>query len=394
MFDHLIDKIHCTGCFACMSICPIQCITMEADSEGFFYPLINQNNCINCGLCQSVCPALQEPSSGRMPLAFAAYNKNENIRIHSSSGGLFTAFAEQVIDQGGIVFGASFDSNFHVTHCYAKTHQELERFRGSKYVQSNIGNTYRQAKDFLDQGNMVYFSGTPCQISGLKSFLKKEYDNLICQDLICHGVPSPKVWEKYIKLRENFAESPVDKIFFRDKTAGWKKFSLFMKFQNGKEYRNILNHDYFLQTFLNNIDLRPSCYQCMFRTWPRQSDLTLADFWGIEKILPNLNDNKGISLLLVHTEKGRKLLEESANGLFLKKVHFNQLSLINPLGHKQIRMSPKRKRFFARLDSWSFDKLIKRYGSPSLVQKIKNYFKAILKVMGLYDGVKKLIKRS
>lgn len=391
--DMLAEKEHCTGCSACASICPKSCITMVPDKEGFWYPGIDLKSCINCGLCEKVCPILHRGEPAREPpLAYAAFHRDEMIRMESSSGGVFIAFAEKVIGRGGVVFGARFDDSFHVVHGMAETRQELEAFRGSKYVQSEIGNTYKQAKDFLDQSRLVYFSGTPCQIGGLKAFLGKEYENLICQDLICHGVPSPKVWEKYVAFREAEAGAPVRAISFRDKTKGWKRFSLSVRFQNGREYRELLDRDSYQQAFLNNVDLRPSCYKCAFKSLRRQSDVTLADFWGVETIFPELCDDKGVSLLLVHSEKGCHLLQGcssgAAGGLFLKEFDSGRVPALNSAVCRSARPNPKRGRFFEHLGMQDFDAFMKWYGSKTGGQRLKEFLKSALRQLGLFDLAK------
>ena len=219
----IINKINCTGCHACFSVCPQRCISMNMDEEGFVYPKVNLNNCIQCRSCIDVCPIVNRPILSNKPTAYACINKDDVIRLESSSGGVFTLVAEQIVENDGVVFGVGFDENFNVIHHYVENKEGLGRFRGSKYVQSKIGDTFKQAKDLLEQGRKVLFTGTPCQISGLNSYLGKDYDNLFCMDNICHGVPSPKVWENYVSFREDKACSQTKKIAFRCKDEGWKR---------------------------------------------------------------------------------------------------------------------------------------------------------------------------
>lgn len=214
----LTDKSQCCGCEACRNVCPKQCITLKEDKEGFLYPEINVTTCIKCGLCERVCPMLLQSNKERMPVAvYAAKHKDDNIRLVSSSGGAFTFLAEKVIEQGGVVFGARFDENWQVVHDYVETKSELSLFRGSKYVQSRIGNSYQQVQQFLKSGRLVLFTGTSCQILGLKLFLRKQYDNLLAIDVICHGVPSPKVWKKYLNEVAFGHCSQITDISFRNK---------------------------------------------------------------------------------------------------------------------------------------------------------------------------------
>lgn len=391
------ENLNCSGCHACYNACPKHCITMKSDNEGFWYPQMEQANCINCGLCERVCPILHKITVNRAPQAYAAYLGDEKTRMESSSGGIFTALAEDVSKQGGVVFGACFDKNFDVVHDYAETIQELEKFRGSKYVQSKIGDTYRQAKDFLETGRPVLFSGTPCQIGGLKSYLGKEYNNLICQDLICHGVPSPKVWQKYVAFREAEAGVPARRIAFRSKDEGWKRYSVSFEFKNDTEYRETLDRDLYMRAFLHNVCLRPSCYHCAFKTLHRQSDITLADFWGIERIVPEMFDDKGTSLVLVNTPKGQTLFERIAAKAVVKKVDWQQISGLNPAAYQSAIPSPYRQAFFEKLDDQGFEELIKKYGidpiSTRIRRKIINRIKKALKAVGLFDTVNKLRDR-
>ena len=387
--EYLMNKKNCTGCSACASTCPKQCITMVTDSEGFWYPKIDQLKCIDCSYCQKICPVLNQVVSHSVPHAFAAFCKDETIRKCSSSGGVFSILAKRVIDNGGIVFGACFDKHFSVEHGFTETKEKLDLFRGSKYVQSKINNAYLQAKTFLEHGRLVYFSGTPCQIGGLKAFLRKDYNNLICQDLICHGVPSPKAWKEYIAFREHVAGTSVKSVNFRDKRDGWQKYSVSIRFQNGQEYHEPLDNDSYLKVFLNNIDLRPSCYHCPFKGLSRESDITLADFWGIEKIFPKLCDNKGVSLLLVHTEKGRSLLKETANSLFLKPFDCSIVSVLNPSVCQSAPLNKNRNNFFKYLRKKDFDDLAKQYASKSKKFNVLVFLKSILRLLGLYRPAKK-----
>ena len=236
----IIDKKNCCGCSACAQICPRKCILMQEDDEGFLYPKVDKKSCIDCHLCERVCPVLNQSKPKKPLKVYASINKDENIRLCSSSGGIFTALAEKVIAEGGVVFGARFDDKWEVVHDYVETKEDLSKFRGSKYVQSRIENCYKEAEVFLKAGRIVLFSGTPCQIAGLILFLKKSYNNLLTVDFVCHGVPSPGVWRRYLKEeiarqcdRKNTVlprpisekDTRVTGISFRDKALGWKKFS-------------------------------------------------------------------------------------------------------------------------------------------------------------------------
>lgn len=368
----------CNGCHACYSVCPVSAICMQSDSEGFLRPVIDTTICTECGLCEKVCPILNPlPLPTSDPRAYAAYNKNETIRLESSSGGVFTLFAEQCIREGGVVFGAKFDSDFKVIHAYTETSQGLADFRGSKYVQSQIGNTYKECKSFLEKGRKVLFSGTPCQIGGLKSFLKKEYDNLFTIDIICHGVPSPKLWSNHLAMREAQSASQIVRTSFRHKNCGWKKFSVFFSFKNNTEYFQTLDKDPYMQLFLKDVCLRPSCYACTFKSIRRHSDISLADFWGIQNILPELDDDKGLNLLLVHSKKRFELLKSFSN-VFMQEVDLHKALQYNSSAYRSVAKPKLRNSFFSDIDSLSFEKLTKKYTYIPLHKKMYRLIRRVL----------------
>lgn len=358
----------CTGCYACCNVCPAKCIDMLADREGFFYPRADAARCINCGFCQSVCPVMQKTEPANTLCAYAAYNKNDAVRSESSSGGLFSLIAEVILQKGGVVFGAGFDSRFQVKHGCIETVEELNRFRGSKYVQSRIGGTFQQAKAFLEQGRWVLFSGTPCQIAGLKSYLKKDYARLYCQDIVCHGVPSPGVWQKYLDYRRARAGSVISEINFRKKTPGWTRYSVSFTFKNRTEYICGHQEDPMMKVFLSNLCLRPSCYHCKFKGENRLSDITLADFWGIRNILPGMDDDKGISLVLIHSRKGRELFESIKNNIAYQPVEISAALKNNPAAFFSVQPHKKRSRFFKNLNRYDFERLVKKYGDPPSIR--------------------------
>lgn len=298
----ITDKTNCCGCNACAQCCPKQCITMNQDEEGFDYPTVNKNNCIDCGLCEKVCPILNSGESKRPLKVYAAKNTNEGIRFKSSSGGIFTALAEDIIHRGGVVFGVSFDKEWSAIHTYTENIEGLAAFRGSKYVQSKIGSSYKQVKSFLENGREVLFTGTSCQIAGLKSFLRKDYPNLLTIEILCHGVPSPKVWQRYLaEKKTQFHCNEICQINFRDKSNGWAQFHLIINFTNGNLYTTPFSNDTYFKGFLSNLYLRPSCYSCKCKNGRANSDIVIADYWNINEALPEFNDNKGISLILLNS---------------------------------------------------------------------------------------------
>lgn len=280
--------------------------------------------------------------------------------------------AEWIIKQGGVVFGATLISDFKaVEHICVDTSDDLEKLRGSKYLQSEIGNAYKQAKEYLDNGRKVLFTGTPCQIGGLLSYLRKPYDNLYTQDIICHGVSSPMVWRKYIEEREHKSASQTKRMFFRDKKYGWKTFAVLFEFSNSTAYVKHFQEDAFMKLFLSDICLRPSCYACSFKSIHRQSDITLADFWGIQNVMPEMDDNKGTSLVLVHSEKGRQLLNEIRHNIRQENVELACVEKYNPAVNKSAAYNSNRKNFFCDVKKHRMDELVKKYCKISMKTKIK-----------------------
>lgn len=318
------EKRKCCGCSACVQACPKQCIEMKADDEGFLYPKVHEGDCINCGLCVRVCPIVKSNekvgANNDEVQAYSAYFNDEAIRLSSSSGGLFSAIAQHIIRENGVVFGAAFDDDFMVHHIAVDTMEGLAKLRGSKYTQSRIENTYQEAKQYLESGRPVLYSGTACQIAGLKSYLKKDYEQLLTIDVLCHGVPSPKVWEIYINEQGETHESKITKICFRDKSTGWKGYSVKLNFENGTEYSQVFNQDAFMRLFLSNVCLRPSCHDCLFKGFPRVSDITLGDCWGVEKHFPEMDDNKGTSVVIVNSQKGEKNESLDFRRMYMEKI--------------------------------------------------------------------------
>lgn len=386
------DKQMCSGCHACMAVCPKRCITMRRDEEGFLYPEVNKEQCISCGLCEKVCQALNPMKSKSLPTAYAAYNKNEEQRMRSSSGGVFTLIAEYIIDKGGAVFGAAFDEDFNVHHICVTKKEDLRFIRGSKYLQSTVGSAYIDAKRLLDAGKYVLFTGTPCQTDGLLHFLRKQYDKLFTQDIICHGVPSPMVWQEYLRYQTSAFGGDLDRKSlptFRRKDEGWKRYSVSLRFARDTEYRNTLDKDLFMKAFLNNLCLRPSCYSCHSKTLNRNSDITLADFWGIDGIMPEMDDDKGTSLVFVNSAKGRKLFDALRDKMKCREVDIRDAVKCNQSAHTSVAMPKKRERFMRFVGKRDFGEITEKYAKAAfhvrLAVKMKQICKAMLKTAGLLD---------
>lgn len=303
----IIDKHNCCGCNACVQKCPKQCITMREDEEGFLYPSVNLDICIDCHLCETVCPCLNQEGAKEPIVCLAAKNIDEDIRKHSSSGGIFISIAKKVIQEGGIVFGARFDDRWQVMHDFAETYEDVAAFRGSKYVQSKIRETFKQAEAFLKKGRRVLFSGTPCQILALNRFLRKKYDNLLTIEVVCHGVPSPKVWQSYLQYI-NPNHKQITAINLRDKSRGWKHYSYLIQTQEENLVDDYAASSLYLRGFSSNMTLRPSCYRCPAKGLSSGADITLADCWGIENLQGYHDDDKGISAVLANTPEAMRLL--------------------------------------------------------------------------------------
>lgn len=402
------EKKECCGCGACVQRCSKSCITMREDNEGFLYPEVDREACIDCGLCEKVCPVIHQGEK-RKPLAvYAAKHKDDKIRLSSSSGGAFTALAESVIEEDGVVFGAKFDEDWSVIHDYTETKEGLAAFRGSKYVQSRIGDSFKKAEYFLKAGRKVLFSGTPCQIAGLKRFLRKEYDNLLTVDFICHGVPSPGVWREYLKEetarqcggKNSVLSHPnikgedarVESISFRDKRLGWQKYSfaLTLSVSNGHGAKNTvllsepLNKNIFLRGFLTDLYLRPSCHACPAKSFKSGSDITICDFWGGQGIIPEWNDDKGMSVMFLH-EETKSVWN---NSLFLKELEtYKQESLF-----RSAKESIRRKFYFS-LSNSVFVKVRLLEKPVVLSRKLKVVIYQITKSFGIVK-IYKLMKQK
>ncbi|MBP3626430.1 MAG: Coenzyme F420 hydrogenase/dehydrogenase, beta subunit C-terminal domain [Clostridia bacterium] len=370
-----IEKHNCCGCGSCALSCPKNCISMQEDAEGFLYPLINAATCINCGLCEKKCPILskEEPESRTsLPKTFAVINKDEYIRSESSSGGVFTLLAEEILSREGIVYGASFSEDFKsVQHIFVEKSEDLKNLRGSKYLQSNIGNTYKQTKIFLEEGRPVLFSGTPCQIAGLYTFLGKQFDNLYTADFICHGVPSPLVWRKYVDFRNSRVSSQPYEVSFKHKNPSWQKYSLKFVFRNNKKYIKNIFDDLYLQGFLSDLFLRPSCYNCHFKGLARPSDISLADFWGIEKINPNMDDKKGTSLLFINSLKGTDLFDSIKEKTIYEPTNLHEAVSYNGAAVSSASLPKERGAFFEFFQVNSISKTLKTFCLPPLKVRIK-----------------------
>jgi coenzyme F420-reducing hydrogenase beta subunit len=350
---------------------------MLEDQEGFLYPVVDKEKCVNCHLCEQVCPVLDKTADYFDSFAYAAKNRNEGERLNSSSGGLFIVLAKYFLLHGGIVFGAVFDSNFEVYHTYSSDLDGVKPMMRSKYVQSNMQSSYIDCENFLKQGKKVLFTGTPCQIDGLRHFLKKEYDNLLMVDVICHGVPSPGVWRRY--LRENIFSKYKNSsnsdfaISFREKyNYGWKNYGFTVRQNNNLLYSVPVFDDPYMKGFLSNLYLRPSCHHCPSKGGRSGADLTIADFWGIESVMPDFDDDKGTGLLIVHSKKGKEILPML--NLDSHEVSLEKAIVCNSAYIQSVEAHPKRGTFFALFHkhALSIAQMVDKCLRLSFVERLKN----------------------
>lgn len=317
----------CTGCTACASVCPKACIVMSADDDGFRYPMIDESACVGCGLCEKVCPVLGDSRPDHKPTAWAAMSRDTGIRLESSSGGIFTELARHILAQGGAVFGAVYGEDFRVEHHCAETEADLSPMRGAKYAQSDLDGIFSNIKHRLDQGQRVLFSGTPCQVEGLLSFLRKPCENLVTLDFVCHSVPSPLAWQEYIH-----SLGDVQTINLRAKDTGWSRYGYCHRIGNSRgEIRLIPNSDsLYMKLFVGNYITRHSCAHCRFKGYARRSDLTIGDFWGVWDSHPDMDDDRGTSVVLVQSEQGKVLWDAVRPGMIVRQVSLQDAAAQNP----------------------------------------------------------------
>ena len=390
---NIISHRDCCGCSACVQRCPKHCISLEEDSEGFLYPKVDTQNCINCDLCEKICPWLNRPEPIPTLKVLAVKNRNEVERMASSSGGVFITLAKSILSKGGVVFGVVFDENWEAKHTYAETLEGVKPMMGSKYLQSRIGSSYSEAEKFLKEGREVLFTGTPCQIAGLHNYLRKDYSNLFSVDILCHGVPSPGVWRKYLNEEFHLPSKKISKkkldstqvqnsypiitnIEFRDKKMyGWKNFSFIVRGYTSKsDLKSILlsethNKNPFMRGFLSNVYLRPSCYECKCKNGVSHSDLTIADYWAINLSMPDFNDDKGIGLVLVNTEKGKNFLD--CLDIESRMSNLKDAKPMNGGFKEHILVHPKRNLFFEYLnDGTSIKEAIEKTLYIPMYQKL------------------------
>lgn len=366
-----ILKNKCSGCSSCMNKCPNGAIKMKFDKEGFRYPEIDKEKCTNCGLCKKACPYLKKQDVSEMK-TYACFNKNKQEQLNSSSGGIFILLAKYILNNNGLVVGAGFDNKHNLKHLICENEQDLIKLQGSKYLQSEIGTTYKKIQEELKNNRLVLYTGTPCQIAGLKAFLNKDYDNLYTQDIVCHGCPSKVVFDSYLSSFKN----EIKNISFRNKPNGWLNYNTTISFKNNKFYNNSHYNDKYMYLFLKDYCLRPSCYECKYKGEQRFSDITLADFWGINEVCKEMFNSDGTSLLMVNSKKGLDLFNSIKKDLEYKEVNRKESLKYNPSACTPVNKPNVRDEFMDDALTMEFDKLYDKYHvKESLKIRIKNRIK-------------------
>lgn len=410
------NKQDCCGCTSCASACPKQCITMTADSEGFLYPVVDKTRCIDCHICEKKCPVLGREkvvatpkldkgevnrraikNAEYLPETYVCFLKDTALRQQSTSGGMFTALAQYVLKQDGVVCGVILDDKQRVIHSFAEKESELKKMRRSKYVQSNQIGVYQRIRDELQRGRIVLYSGTPCQVAGLKSYLGRKYDNLITVDVFCHGVGSPFYWEKYIQYVSKKMKSPVKEVHFREKTYGYNSACLAVYFQNGKSIHKGHDDDLYWTAFSKNYIYRPSCYACAFKTVNHVADFTIGDFWKAEQLPREFKDANGCSLVLCHSDMSLQIFCEINTNIEFATIDLEEALNING-GHQSsmlvsVPTKPiNREKFFSRMETNNIDELVKMFFPISLKKRLICLIKPMLYKIGLLDVVKRMRK--
>ena len=371
-----IPVANCSSCAACANVCAHGAISMQLDADGFYRPVVDAGKCVQCKACEMACPwtnaVLNPNEASDSPQTVAAYAKDKLIRMESSSGGIFTVLAEKILDEGGVIVGVAQISPRKLGHIVVESKADLAKLRGSKYVQAEVGLVYRSVRDLLKQGRVVLFSGTPCQVAALYSVLgKAKYPNLFTLDIVCHGTPSVKIFEKYTQELEKSMGSSFESVNFRDKSSGWSGYSVLLRFDGGKFIKVHHGQSKYMRLFLSSVCQNSSCDNCHYRKLPRIADVTLGDYWGISKLHPEMNDNKGTSVVLLNTEHGKELFASVVGRVVQCESKLEYAIAGNPCIVHSGKQHPKRAEFFANLDKYPLDELVKIYTPcPSMMKRL------------------------
>ena len=391
LFD---KKKDCCGCTACKSICPNQAITMQPDEEGFLYPSIDESICIECGLCKEVCAfqnGYETLNNLESPDVYALKHKSDEVRMNSSSGGAFSAISDFILSENGVIYGATYDKEFRVIHKRAETEGERNKFRGSKYVQSDLKEVFVQIRQDLKDGRLVLFTGTPCQIAGLNSYLKRSVtrtDQLITVDIICHGVPSPLIFADYIDYCQEKNKRKITDYRFRSKVNGWGHTEETIYDNGRQDYTSVLSQTH-KELFYSNLCLRPACYNCKYTNFDRPSDITIADFWGIENYLPEFKDELGVSAVIINTTKGKLTYShfKRDTNTVASKIEYCATNQGNM--HTPTPLNPRRDEFWTDYLQRGFDYIIRKYTGYGFKKEFKHRLRYLLDMMGLLEIIRK-----
>ncbi len=366
---------------------------MISDEEGFLYPQINQKLCTDCNLCREICAfsnGCDTSTNLNTPDIYAVKHKDDGVRMTSTSGGFFTAISDYILDKGGLVAGVAFDENMNAVHQIAITKKERDKFKGSKYVQSHLGDIYIEIRNHLEQQKFVLFTGTPCQNAGLKNYLIGfNTRRLYLCDIVCYGTPSPLLWNEHIKHLEGFEKSKIVQYQCRSKIKGWHEHCEMVTYENGKrDYKSIFSQKHKVLFYSRNI-LRPSCHQCKYTNLQRVSDITMADFWGIQNCMPDFDDNKGVSLVLVNTTKGQELFGNIKGELIYRES--NVKDCLQPHLQYPVKRSAQREQFWNDYHSKGYEYIVKKYAGHNLKSMVKMFMKGLLSRIGILNIVRKLL---
>ena len=378
----MIDRIsveQCTLCGSCYNACPVDAISFKTLYLDFLYPAIDNSRCVGCDRCEKSCPILadkQEPESG-YPIAFAARTRDEEARRKSSSGGVFYELASEILSEGGYICGAVFDDHFHVKHIVSNTQKDLYRMMGSKYAQSDMGMCFRQIKTLLDEGKNVLFTGCPCQVAGLRTYIGRKHPNLLLVELICHGIPSDHMLQTYIGMQERKYGARLKEMEFRNKEKGWHNSSVRMEFENGRVHSEPMTFDTYMQGYFRGVTLKESCFSCQFRGFKSGSDLTIGDLWGAEISIPDMDDNNGLSAVIVNSEKGTLFLNRSK--IIRRQFEIDKILKYNQSLLTSFDEGAQRTAFYAYTEKYDLERAIETFFQETLLQKAKRKFRFFLR---------------
>lgn len=367
-------KQECYGCTSCMNSCPVNAISMKEDEKGFQYPEVNKEKCINCGLCKRICPYSNFKQSKNKINVYGVKNKDEAIRSKSTSGGVFTLLANIILNKKGRVYGCILDKNLKVVHIGSDKQEDIAKMRGSKYVQSDLNRVFSDIKKDLEKDKYILFTGTPCQCAGLRNYLRKDYEKLYICDIICHGVPSPKLFKEHLKILEK--KGKVENYIFRSKINGWHNHTEVVCYENNHDYKSNLSQS-FRQLFGSDLDLRDCCYECKFTNLNRVGDITIGDFWNLEKTAPEFDDNKGTNLVIINSQKGEKLFKEIKKDI--NYIDASNLEYIQSALKENVKKRDKVDKFWKDYQEKGYEYVLKKYTHTICMMKIRAIARKILK---------------